>query len=1003
MRLQRSLTSIETWGFGLTGLVLWTNTAPGIQAELGPQAIFVWIPGVIVGVLINLQVRRLGMHWPQVVGGTPNYMTRLLENYPRAACYGALGYFISWVAVLPVNAIILTDLIKANLQPFGIACPEIPLKIGFTLIAFVVAFSGTRTLGILHLSFVLPAVGLLLTFCAQGMGWLVFAPASPGLLLPTWPSFDFTLWAKWFIVATYAVYACETASSFVADSQRPQNALRCLLFAASLITPVYLGGSWVLLRLAPPGAGDNTFLSLLAAAEPFWGHAASFLVTFLIVSSSLLSCATAVSNSPRVLYQLALDGHLSPVFTVVTRRGVLGPSLILTLLLSLLWLIWGDVPRIVMVTGVSWLVSCIALHLGLWLQRARPEVQWPWCSLGFFIMESVVLIVGGLAWSWQDLVIGLLLPIAVLAVDAVIRRLPFWLFHPAWWVEQYRTQHQRQSQDFVLLQVGVLILLICGATAVGWVAKAKLDGLQANDASTNLFVTLLLVMGFLGVAIACWTSLPQVASMVEAREKAEHLFNTALDAIIGLDEDGVIRQANPATEPLFGVNTSYLIGQRLNKQLPGLTDQLNLWPSRSEQTLVRPDHSLRIVEVAISSQSRQDFLEYVVLLRDITNRKEMEVALQESEERLKAVLDNSTALIYVKDTQGRYLMINHRCETLFHVTKEAVQGKTDYDFFSRELADILQSNDKKVLEAGTALEWEEVVDQDDGSHTYLALKFPLFSSTGVAYGVCGISTDITQRKQAEVDVRSALEKEKQLGELKSRFVTTASHEFRTPLTTILSSTELLEHYSHKWAEEKKRTHLQRIQTAVKYMTGLLNDVLLIGKAEAGKLDFQPTQLDLTQFCQNLVEEMQVSTGSHVIALATHDQCPNACMDEKLLRHILSNLLSNAIKYSPEAGTVYFDLICAEAATFRIRDQGIGIPETDQAQLFDSFHRASNVGTISGTGLGLAIVKQSVELHGGQIMVESEVGVGTTFTVTLPLNHQKSVVMNSNDQDLNPAM
>jgi signal transduction histidine kinase len=251
--------------------------------------------------------------------------------------------------------------------------------------------------------------------------------------------------------------------------------------------------------------------------------------------------------------------------------------------------------------------------------------------------------------------------------------------------------------------------------------------------------------------------------------------------------------------------------------------------------------------------------------------------------------------------------------------------------------------------------------------------------------VMAIVRDITERKRAEEDIRKALEKEKELGELKSRFVTMASHEFRTPLATILSSTELLEHYSHKWGEEKKLKHLQRIQAAVKHMTELLNDVLVIGKAEAGKLEFQPTPLELAQFCRELVEEMQLPAGSHTIAFRTQGQCTTACMDEKLLRHILSNLLSNAIKYSPQCGTVHFDLVCEQGkAVFRIKDDGIGIPVTEQAQLFNSFHRASNVGTISGTGLGLAIVKKSVDLHGGNIKVDSEVGFGTTFTATLPL-------------------
>lgn len=170
------------------------------------------------------------------------------------------------------------------------------------------------------------------------------------------------------------------------------------------------------------------------------------------------------------------------------------------------------------------------------------------------------------------------------------------------------------------------------------------------------------------------------------------------------------------------------------------------------------------------------------------------------------------------------------------------------------------------------------------------------------------------------------------------------------------------------------------------MTQLLNDVLIIGKAEAGKLEFQPTMLDLVQFCRAMVEEIQLATKNHIISFCVRGQLTQACIDEKLLRHILDNLLSNAIKYSPQGGTVNFELTGEqEKVIFCIQDWGIGIPAADLAKLFDLFHRASNVGTISGTGLGLSIVKNAIEIHGGQIEVQSQVGVGTKFIVTLPLH------------------
>lgn len=244
-------------------------------------------------------------------------------------------------------------------------------------------------------------------------------------------------------------------------------------------------------------------------------------------------------------------------------------------------------------------------------------------------------------------------------------------------------------------------------------------------------------------------------------------------------------------------------------------------------------------------------------------------------------------------------------------------------------------------------------------------------------------------QQAELyqQVQKALTQEKELNELKSRFVSMASHEFRTPLSTILSSADLLEYYVQQMSIDKTLEHIQRIQASCLNMTELLNDILVIGRAESGKLDFKPSPLDIVGFCGDLVKEMQLTVESkYKLTFVSQDQYIAACMDEKLLRHILTNLLSNAIKYSPNGGNVQLRLLCqGGAAIFQIEDEGIGIPKQDQPHLFESFHRAKNVGTIPGTGLGLAIVKRFVDLQGGQIAIASAIGVGTTVTVTLPLN------------------
>ncbi|MBH8553172.1 response regulator [Nostocaceae cyanobacterium CENA357] len=262
------------------------------------------------------------------------------------------------------------------------------------------------------------------------------------------------------------------------------------------------------------------------------------------------------------------------------------------------------------------------------------------------------------------------------------------------------------------------------------------------------------------------------------------------------------------------------------------------------------------------------------------------------------------------------------------------------------------------------------------------------------------------RHKVEMLMREALEKEKENRSIKSYFVSMVSHEFRNPLSNIFNYTELLASHIYKLNEVQIKEYIHQIQNAVKQLDHLLSDVLLIGKAEVGRDSFNPSPLDLEKFCQDLISEIQLGVGNdYKIIFSMQGTCTikdNANsvknsqsltvkyrlpgLDKKLLRHIITNLLSNAIKYSPLGSAVYFDLFCVEGeAIFRIQDQGIGIPETDQENLFTSFHRGSNVGNIPGHGLGLAIVKHYVELHGGQIAYATKVGMGTTFIVSLPFH------------------
>lgn len=241
-------------------------------------------------------------------------------------------------------------------------------------------------------------------------------------------------------------------------------------------------------------------------------------------------------------------------------------------------------------------------------------------------------------------------------------------------------------------------------------------------------------------------------------------------------------------------------------------------------------------------------------------------------------------------------------------------------------------------------------------------------------------------RQAEAEVRKALAREQELNELKSRFVSMTSHEFRTPLTAILSSTELLETYGERLSPEKRAELHGMIKTAVRNMTGMLEEVLFIGKADTGHLQFNPQPTDLDGFCEVLLKEVRAGIGKeHRVAHTATGQPAPILLDTHLLRQIVLNLLSNGIKFSPKGSTV--SLACRRDAAhlaIEVADQGVGIPPEDRPNLFHTFHRARNVNNVQGTGLGLAIVKKCVDLHGGEISYDSELGKGTRFLVRLPL-------------------
>jgi two-component system, sensor histidine kinase and response regulator len=244
----------------------------------------------------------------------------------------------------------------------------------------------------------------------------------------------------------------------------------------------------------------------------------------------------------------------------------------------------------------------------------------------------------------------------------------------------------------------------------------------------------------------------------------------------------------------------------------------------------------------------------------------------------------------------------------------------------------------------------------------------------------------TELQQAKTDALRALAQEQELNRLRSEFISMISHDFRTPLTSIQGFAELLRYGNANLTNETRDRYFNKIDAAIEHLLHLLDEVLLIGGIESGRVQYQPVAINLEQFCRDLIETVQFSAhNQHQIALNYRNDGVGVEMDQMLLQQILVNLLSNAVKYSPHGGQIQLEVECqAEVAIFRVRDQGIGIPPENQPHLFESFYRGSNVQQIQGTGLGLAIVQRCVTAHHGNIQIESAENQGTTVTVTLPI-------------------
>ena len=494
---------------------------------------------------------------------------------------------------------------------------------------------------------------------------------------------------------------------------------------------------------------------------------------------------------------------------------------------------------------------------------------------------------------------------------------------------------------------------------------------------------------------------------------------------VSLEKFGQVILWNPTCEKIFGTPAEQILGKNAHQLYA--KEYADLYESQDRET-VRSKALIDIPEEPIESSDRGIIYlhtikiplldsngepEYVLCIsEDITIRKqaeedrqkaenelkilneELEIrveertqAVRESEARYRNLLDQASDAILITDMEGNLVETNQKAIQLLGYSKdEIVQLKFPEVYPSEEISLALDAFEK-IINHGNGKLLDTLMIGKNNRIIPTDITGSLIKYSEAQY-IQVIIRDISDRKKAELEIQNALMKERELNELKTQFIDVASHEFRTPLTVILGNTEFMIKYYQKLSEEKRLENLQKVLKSGLRLKDMIEDVLVISRITSEKISLESKLLDIEKFCHEITEDvLSGSENKNQIVVSFVDQSERGKEiygDPKILYHILSNLLSNAVKYSDENSPIEFLIKLSQSdIIFKISDRGIGIPKKDLVNICESFHRASNVENIPGTGLGLNIVQRYVELHRGTIEIESEVNVGSTFTVKLP--------------------
>ncbi len=516
------------------------------------------------------------------------------------------------------------------------------------------------------------------------------------------------------------------------------------------------------------------------------------------------------------------------------------------------------------------------------------------------------------------------------------------------------------------------------------------------------------------------------------------VFSSASEGIIISDIKGRIISANPMAEKMFGYEASGLEGITIEDLVPdsvrgmhhahreGYFKNPNPRPMGIGLDLngKRRDGKVFPIEISLSHFAQEENRFVAAFVNDITERKKSEETLKKYASQLqemvkertqelehlnlglkREVMERRAAEIALRKSQKLYEVVakNFPGGTVSIIDQDFkvlfIEGKglnenerliTKPDSFIKKLPESVREESKSNLDKcvkGEQISWVYETKKD----SIMVHAVPITFEKGIPEQILVVEENITEVKKAEKEMRKLLERERELSEMKSRFVSMASHEFRTPLSTILSSTNLISKYQDGDQQDKRDKHLTRIRSAVKNLTEILNDFLSLERLDSGVMELFYQKIDLVNFMEEILDELSGIKKPGQNFTLKHAKINTFVCDSKLLKNVLINLISNAIKYSKENSNIIIEVTQHKSdISIKIQDQGIGIPKEEQAHLFERFFRAKNAFNIQGTGLGLHIVHKYVTLLEGSINLESEEGKGTTITVTLPNGKEENI-------------